>query len=245
MDQNTKRTLWIVGGAVLLIALVAHHNITSGGRHFVLWSSSLPSFSTKSRTGGWPDSSETTRLRGLDASPSTRWCMSIRWERSSCRRCWPWVGSVCSVGPSRCPSTRRSCVSPRNQGVLVVLGRAVHQCAPGRSAADRLHRRLSLQPSSKPVRFHSRRRSCSFSAWAISGSWRSIWYRSPRSTVPCSSSACLPARYWPTYLRIRPYTMAIIMGLVLLNFYLGAHGPITVAFDHLYNWWAGVLYGGN
>ena len=55
----------------------------------------------------------------------------------------------------------------------------------------------------------------------------------------------LPARYWPTYLRIRPYTMPIIMGLVILNVYLGAHGPITEAFSHLYNWWAGVLYGGN
>jgi Zn-dependent protease len=29
MDQNTKRTLWIVAGAVVLIALVAHHNISS------------------------------------------------------------------------------------------------------------------------------------------------------------------------------------------------------------------------
>ncbi len=29
MDQTTKRTLWIVAGVVLVIALVAHHNITS------------------------------------------------------------------------------------------------------------------------------------------------------------------------------------------------------------------------
>src|SRR6516225_11704465 len=28
MDQRTKATLWVVAGAVLLIALVAHHNIT-------------------------------------------------------------------------------------------------------------------------------------------------------------------------------------------------------------------------
>ena len=53
----------------------------------------------------------------------------------------------------------------------------------------------------------------------------------------------LPARYWPTYLRIRPYTMVIIMVVVLLNFWLQSNGPITIAFDHLYNWWAGVLYG--
>ena len=55
----------------------------------------------------------------------------------------------------------------------------------------------------------------------------------------------LPARYWPTYLRIRPYTMPIIMGLVVLNFYLGAHGPITEAFTHLYSWWEGILFGTN
>jgi hypothetical protein len=34
------------------------------------------------------------------------------------------------------------------------------------------------------------------------------------------------------------------MGLVLLNFYLNGHGPITIAFQHLYNWWAGVLFNG-
>jgi Zn-dependent protease len=53
----------------------------------------------------------------------------------------------------------------------------------------------------------------------------------------------LPARYWPQYLRIRPYTMFIIVGLVVLNFYIGrnGNGPLTWAIDHLYNWWLGVL----
>jgi Zn-dependent protease len=52
----------------------------------------------------------------------------------------------------------------------------------------------------------------------------------------------LPARYWPTYLRIRPYTMLIVVGLVVLNFLLNPNGPITVAFEHLYDWWSGVLF---
>ena len=39
----------------------------------------------------------------------------------------------------------------------------------------------------------------------------------------------LPARYWPTYLRYRQYTMPIIMGLVMLNFLLNPHGPIDLA----------------
>ena len=51
----------------------------------------------------------------------------------------------------------------------------------------------------------------------------------------------LPARYWPTYLRYRQYTMPILLGLVLLNFFLYPHGPITWLFDQLFNWWANVL----
>jgi len=51
----------------------------------------------------------------------------------------------------------------------------------------------------------------------------------------------LPARYWPTYLRYRQYTMPILLGLVVLNFFLYPHSPLTWLFDHLYNWWASVL----
>jgi Zn-dependent protease len=54
----------------------------------------------------------------------------------------------------------------------------------------------------------------------------------------------LPARYWPTYLKYRQYTMPILMGLVLLNFFLtqnGHVGPLTWLFNRLYNWWEGVL----
>jgi Zn-dependent protease len=51
----------------------------------------------------------------------------------------------------------------------------------------------------------------------------------------------LPSRYWPTYLQYRQYTMPILLGLVMLNFFLYPHGPITWLFDHLYSWWAGVL----
>ena len=28
MDQSTRRTLWIIGGIVVFVALVAHHNIS-------------------------------------------------------------------------------------------------------------------------------------------------------------------------------------------------------------------------
>jgi len=57
----------------------------------------------------------------------------------------------------------------------------------------------------------------------------------------------LPARYWPGYLRIRPYTGMIVVGLVVLNFYLSGNGhvgPLTWLILHLYDWWLGVLHAG-
>lgn len=51
----------------------------------------------------------------------------------------------------------------------------------------------------------------------------------------------LPARYWPTYLKYRQYTMPILLGLVMLNFFLYPHGPLTWLFDRIDSWWAGVL----
>lgn len=50
----------------------------------------------------------------------------------------------------------------------------------------------------------------------------------------------LPRRWWPAYLRFRPYTMPVLVGLVLVNFLLHP-GPLTWLFTHLYSWWAGRL----
>jgi len=50
----------------------------------------------------------------------------------------------------------------------------------------------------------------------------------------------LPARWWPTYLKYRQYTMPVLLALVVLNFWLHP-GPITWLFERLYSWWAGVL----
>lgn len=50
----------------------------------------------------------------------------------------------------------------------------------------------------------------------------------------------LPRAWWPAYLRIRPYTMPVLIGLLLLNFYLHP-GPLTWLYDHLFSWWVGVL----
>lgn len=52
----------------------------------------------------------------------------------------------------------------------------------------------------------------------------------------------LPRAWWPGYLRIRPYTMPILIGLVVINFYLHP-GPITWLFQRLDSWWAHLLLG--
>src|ERR1700732_3740660 len=51
MDQNTKRTLWIVGGAVLLIPLGAHHNITR--EEIIFFLVVIPSIILHEVSHGW------------------------------------------------------------------------------------------------------------------------------------------------------------------------------------------------
>jgi Zn-dependent protease len=50
----------------------------------------------------------------------------------------------------------------------------------------------------------------------------------------------LPRAWWPGYLRMRRYTMPLLIGLLLLNFYLNP-GPLTWLYGHLFDWWAGRL----
>ncbi len=50
----------------------------------------------------------------------------------------------------------------------------------------------------------------------------------------------LPRAWWPGYLRLRRYSMPILLGLVLINFYLHP-GPITWLFDRIDQAWANLL----
>ena len=50
----------------------------------------------------------------------------------------------------------------------------------------------------------------------------------------------LPRSWWPGYLRLRPYTMPLLVGLVFLNFLLHP-GPLTWLYTHVFTWWAGRL----
>ena len=50
----------------------------------------------------------------------------------------------------------------------------------------------------------------------------------------------LPRAWWPGYLRIRRYTMPLVLILVMVNFYLNP-GPITWLFDQIQSWWLHVV----
>jgi Zn-dependent protease len=50
----------------------------------------------------------------------------------------------------------------------------------------------------------------------------------------------LPASWWPGYLRIRPFTMPLVLVLVVLNWQLHP-GPITWLYQEIYTWWASLF----
>ena len=51
MDQRTKRTLWIGAGVALLVALVAHHNITQ--QEIIIFCAIVPSIILHEISHGW------------------------------------------------------------------------------------------------------------------------------------------------------------------------------------------------
>jgi Zn-dependent protease len=50
----------------------------------------------------------------------------------------------------------------------------------------------------------------------------------------------LPLKWWPGYLRVRQYTLPLVLLLVVLNSYMHP-GPITWMFDHIETWWINLL----
>jgi Zn-dependent protease len=47
----------------------------------------------------------------------------------------------------------------------------------------------------------------------------------------------LPAAWWPGYLRIRPYTLPVLFGAILLLSWANVY-PLGAVFNHLQDWWA-------
>jgi Zn-dependent protease len=242
MDRNTKRTLWIVGGAVLLIALVAHHNITE--EEIIFFAVVIPSIILHEISHGW-----VARFFGDDtAARAGRLSLNPLVHIDPVGTLIvPAVMVIASFGvfgwAKPVPVNTSRLRSPRNQGVLVSLAGPATNVVLAAIAAVVFIKVIRPTLPFGPLSFWPE----VVYLFGLANVGLAIFNMIPLPPLDGSVlfERLLPARYWPTYLRIRPYTMAIIMGVVLLNFYLQSHGPITVAFAHVDNWWNSLLLGGN
>jgi Zn-dependent protease len=245
MDRNAKRALWIVGGVAVLVALVANHNIKSD--ELIFFAVVVPSIILHEISHGW-----VARAFGDDtAARAGRLTLNpIKHVDPVGTLIVPALLALSTVGvfgwAKPVPVNTAHLRSPRNQGVLVALAGPATNIAlaliGGLVFVTTFRHSFNLsevtfaEPSvlSRVVLFFS-----------LANIGLAAFNLIP--VPPLDGSAlferALPARYWPRYLKIRPYTMLIVLGIVVLNYYIGRNGtgPLTWAIDHLYNWWLGVL----
>ncbi|MGA2472448.1 MAG: site-2 protease family protein [Acidimicrobiales bacterium] len=239
MDQRTKRTLWIAAGVLFVIALVVHHNIKE--QEIIIFCVLVPSIILHEVTHGWVANAfgdDTAKRAGrLSLNP----IVHVDPVGTLIVPALLSLGSVGFFGWAKpVPVNTSRLRSPRNHGVLVSL------------AGPMMNALLAAIFGIVFVHFF---RVSVLSSGTFSTGAQIIFYASLVNVGLCAFNLIpvppldgsvlferlLPARYWPTYLRYRQYTMPILLGLVLLNFFLYPHGPLTWLFDHLYNWWASVL----
>ncbi len=239
MDPRTKRTLWIAAAVVVFVALVVHHNITTS--EIIIFCVMVPSIVLHEVSHGYVANAfgdDTAKRAGrltLNPVPHVDPVGTLL---------VPALLSLGGVGffgwAKPVPVNVGRLRSPRNQGVLVSLaGPAVN------AALAALFGVLFVQFVRPGV----------LSSGTLSTGAQVVFYASLVNVGLCAFNLIpvppldgsvllerlLPARYWPTYLKYRQYTMPILLGLVMLNFFLYPHGPLTWLFNRLYSWWEGVL----
>ncbi len=241
MDQRTKRALWSLAIAAFVVALVVHHNITE--QEIIIFCVMVPSIILHEISHGvvanafGDDTAKRAGRLTLNPAPHVDPVGTLL---------VPALLSLGSVGffgwAKPVPVNVAKLRSPRNQGVLVSLsGPAVNAALAAIFGVLFVHViRSGLTTGYLPD-------------WSTAA--QVVFYASLVNVGLCAFNLIpvppldgsvlferlLPARYWPTYLRYRQYTMPILLGLVLLNFFLYPHGPLTWLFDRLYNWWESVL----
>jgi Zn-dependent protease len=239
MDQRTKRTLWVIAGAVVFFALYRSHHITES--EVIIFCCIVPSIILHEVSHGWVANAfgdDTAKRAGrLTLNP-------IAHVDPVGTLIVPALLSLAGAGvfgwAKPVPVNVGRLRKPRNEGVLVSLaGPATNAVLAAISAVVFIE---VIRPSLAPVGQISTLAQVVFYAGLVNV-WLCIFNLIP--IPPLDGSAVLerllPARYWPTYLKYRQYTMPILLGLVLLNFFLYPHGPITWLFNRLLNWWVGVL----
>jgi|SRR6185437_13031090 len=246
MDQSTKRLLWTAAGVIFVVALVVHHNITE--QEIILFCCVVPSIILHEISHGW-----VAKVFGDDtAARAGRLTLNpVPHVDPVGTLIVPALLSLAGVGiigwAKPVPVNVSRLRSPRNQGVLVSLA------GPATNAVlAAIFGLIFVQVfrSGLPAGFST------VGQWSTAA--QVVFFASLVNVGLCAFNLVpippldgsvvferlLPARYWPTYLRYRQYTMPLLLALVVLNFFLtrnGHVGPLTWLFDQLYNWWVGVL----
>jgi Zn-dependent protease len=239
MDQRTKRTLWIVAGVLVFVALYHSHHITE--QELIVFCVIVPSIILHEVSHGWVANAfgdDTAKRAGrltlnpvVHVDPVGTLIVPALLSLTGAG-VFGWAKPVpVNVGRLR---------SPRNQGVIVSLaGPATNAVLAAIFAVVFIE---LIRPGLSAFGQLSTVAQIVFYAGLVNV-WLCIFNLIPIPPLDGSVlfERLLPARSWPTYLKYRQYTMPILMGLVLLNFFLYPHGPITWLFDRLFNWWVSVL----
>jgi Zn-dependent protease len=245
MDPTTKRTLWIVAGVVLVIALVAHHNITT--QEIIIFCVVIPSIILHEISHGvvanWFGDDTAKRAGRLTLNP-------IPHVDPVGTLIVPALLSLSSAGiigwAKPVPVNTARLRSPRNQGLLVSLaGPATNAIlAAVFGVVFVAFVRGHLVPNSFVGQWSVAAQVIFFASLINVGLCAFNMVPVPPLDGSALLERMLPARWWPTYLRYRQYTMPALMILVLINFLFtqnGHEGPLSWLFNELYNWWANVL----
>ncbi len=246
MDQRTKRTLWVAAIAVLVVALVVHHNITE--QDIIVFCCVVPSIILHEISHGWVaklfGDNTAARAGRLTLNP-------VPHVDPVGTLIVPALLSLTSFGvigwAKPVPVNTANLRSPRNEGVLVALaGPATNAVLAAVFGLLFVH----FARSSLPLGFSAVEQWSTAAQILFLAGWVNVALCAFNlvPVPPLDGSAVverfIPARWWPTYLRYRQYTMPALLILVLLNFFLtgnGHVGPLTWLFDRLYNWWGNVL----
>ena len=240
LDQRTKRGLWIVAGALFLVALVAHHNITT--TDIVIFCVVVPSIILHEVSHGW-----VARAFGDDtAARAGRLTLNpLAHVDPVGTLIVPALMSLSGIGvfgwAKPVPVNVGKLRSPRNQGVLVSLaGPLVNAVLAGVFGFLFVHfyraDSFYVTPSAMSV----------LAQIVFWGSFVNVGLCvfNMIPVPPLDGSVLferlLPRSAWPTYLRYRQYTMPVLMAIVLFSLVLFGRGggPLNWLFNHLYNWWA-------
>ncbi len=242
MDQRTKRALWVVGIAAVLLALLFHHNITQ--TEVIVFGVIVVSVILHEVSHGWAakafgdDTAARAGRLTLNPVPHVDPLGTLIVPALLSLSGGGFIGWAKPV-----PIDVTNLRNPRNQRTYVALA------GPATNAALAVVFGVVFVQVIRP----GLATSGSFGLGAQIVFWASLLNVGLAAFnlipgPPIDGSAVLerfmPRRWWPAYLRYQQYTMPALMILVMLNFLLtsnGHLGPISWLFHELYSWWAGIL----